>query len=108
MSEVTIDIKEFKTLIKTQERYNMLLNAIANASYISLHWYKNEEEACFYVRDSDLLNAFKIIDEDCFEAIYEKKYLEARAEAEAEAVGATEEKEEKEGDSEDDTLRDNE
>ena len=108
MSEVTIDIKEFKTLIKTQERYNMMLNAIANASYITLHWYKNKEEVNLYVRDSDLFDAFKIIDEDCFEAIYEQKYLEARAEAEAEAVGATEEKEEKEGDSEDDTLRDNE
>ena len=108
MSEVTIDIKEFKTLIKTQERYNMMLNAIANASYITLHWYKNEEEVCFYVRDNKLLEAFKIIDEDCFEAIYEKKYLEARAEAEAEAVGATEEKEEKEGDREDDSLSDHE
>ncbi len=108
MSEVTIDIKEFKTLIKTQERYNMLLNAIANASYITLHWYKNKEEVCLYIRDSDLFDAFKIIDEDCFEAIYEQKYLEAHAKAEAEAVEATEEKEEKEGDSEDDTIRDNE
>ena len=81
MAEVTINLEEYKTLIKVRERYAQLLSVIGNNSEI--HFRTWDDHKAYMVLDSDkVLEALQIIDHEVYESIYLAELVKAQEEAE--------------------------
>ena len=83
MGDVTIDINEYKNLIKIQEKYCILITAFANAMEVRFAEWA-ERSAYTRLNDELLIEALKMIDKDGYEALYYQKFIEAQEKAEAE------------------------
>ena len=80
MPEITISADEYKSLIRSREHYNMLMNAIRYASEV----YIREYETFMRLDEEAILNAFKVIDRDGYDALFQIKLIEAQEKAESE------------------------
>lgn len=89
MSNVLIDLDEYRGLIRTRERYLMFMDAIMDASEVQIREWRNNEPY-MTLNEEAILTAFKVIDRDGYEALFLKKL----SEAECKTVNENEDEEE--------------
>jgi len=79
-NKIKIDVERFEELIVAERNYQILIKAFIRAFYVKVSKYGESS----YL-DSDIMNeAFRNVDSDGFQALFDAKLIEAKEQYEAE------------------------
>ena len=76
MGKVTISLDEYKRLIKVDQFYNILLNAVIDATKGKIYSW-GDSELC--LNNEKIFAALELLDKDGFEGLRQRRIAEAEA-----------------------------